>query len=115
MDLYKDCEIIRLVKDIKHQNIGGQEAYIDRYVSLDDVVEKILNYNIAAVNFCERRPDLFEDFSLLPEYGYSIPKKKAYDLEYYYVKIKCDNIMLGYFIASDEIDEWIQAKEGRII
>ena len=113
---YEGCETVKLNSDIKHQNIGGSIAYIDRYVNLDDITEKILDFNIAAINFCKRRPDLFENISMLAEYGYGIPKKKAYDLEYYYVKInKGDDLWLGYFIASDEIDSWVHAKEERKI
>ena len=59
---YCNCDRVILNEDIEHQGIGGKTAYIEREVTIDDILERVLGYNIAALNFAKRRPDLSRDF-----------------------------------------------------
>lgn len=113
---YWNCDKVILNEDIKHQGIGGKTAYIERVVTINDILERVLNYNIAALNFAKRRPDLFKDFEDLNIPNEKLIKRKAKnkDMKYYYVKVwQQDGIngtYLGYFIASDEYTKYIKAK-----
>ena len=119
---YENCSTVTIIDSVEHQNIGGKKAYVDRYVTLDDILNKLLDLNIAAVNFVMRRPDLFmvgqDDLDVIlmdPWYKKNKDKllmKKAKHLKYYYVKIwqvggpfGAEGCYLGYFIASDECTE----------
>lgn len=119
-NLYWNCDRVILNKDIEHQGIGGKTAYIEREVTIDDILERVLGYNIAALNFAKRRPDLFRDFEDMNIPDDKLVKRKARykSMKYYYVKIwnnpehlKGDHTYLGYFIASDEYSEYIKAKD----
>ena len=99
---YQNCDRVILNKDIDHQGIGGKIAYIEREVNIDDILERVLCYNIAALNFAKRRSDLFRDFEDM-----NIPNDKL-------IKSKAKNrngTYLGYFIASDEYSEYIKIKD----
>lgn len=97
------------IKDVKlgsHRDIGGKIGYIERTPDINEILQKALKGNLACLNFVRFRNDIFEDFD-----DYEIPddkliKPNAYDLKYYYVKVKTDinNIFLGYIVASDEIE-----------
>ena len=114
---YWNCDRVILNKDIEHQGIGGKTAYIEREVTIDDILERVLNYNIAALNFAKRRPDLFRDFEDMNIPDDKLVKRKAKykSMKYYYVKVYQSNdkssVCLGYFIASDEYSEYIKAKD----
>ena len=117
---YWNCDRVILNKDIEHQGIGGKTAYIEREVTIDDILEIILGYNIAALNFAKRRPDLFRDFEDMNIPDDKLVKRKAKykSMKYYYVKIwnnpehlNGNHTYLGYFIASDEYSEYIKAKD----
>lgn len=113
---YENCATVTIVDSVEHQNIGEKKAYVDRYVTLDDILNKLLDLNIAAVNFVMRRPDLFmvgqddlDEIIIDPWYKKNKNKlltKKAKHLKYYYVKIwQAEGCYLGYFVASDECSE----------
>lgn len=114
---YLNCDRVVLHKDIEHQGIGGKTAYIEREVSIDDILERVLSYNIAALNFAKRRPDLFRDFEDMNIPNEKLVKRKATykSMKYYYVKVwqqdGKNGTYLGYFIASDEYDKYIKAKD----
>ena len=117
---YWICDRVILNKDIEHQGIGGKTAYIEREVTIDDILERVLTYNIAALNFAKRRPDLFRDFedTNIPDDKLVKRKARYKSMKYYYVKIwnnpehlNGDHTYLGYFIASDEYSEYIKAKD----
>ena len=114
---YWNCDRVILNKDIEHQGIGGKTAYIEIEVTIDDILERALAYNIAALNFAKRRPDLFRDFEDANISDDKLVKRKARykSMKYYYVKVwqKDDRngTYLGYFIASDEYSEYIKAKD----
>ena len=117
---YWNCDRVILNKDIEHQGIGGKTAYIEGEVTIDDILERVLGYNIAALNFAKRRPDLFRDFEDMNIPDDKLVKRKAKykSMKYYYVKIwnnpehlNGDHTYLGYFIASDEYSEYIKAKD----
>lgn len=121
---YENCDTVIINKEVEHQNIGGKKAYIDRYITLDDITDRILELNAAAVNFVMRRPDLFKvtdkDIIYIATDPYNhknkpqLFKRKAVkkDMKYYYVKIwqvdgpfGAEGCYLGYIIASDECSE----------
>ena len=114
---YWNCDRVILNNDIEHQSIGGKTAYIEREVTIDDILERVLNYNIGAVNFAKRRPDLFRNLedTNIPDDKLVKRKARYKNMKYYYVKVwQGDNkngIYLGYFIASDEYSEYIKAKD----
>jgi hypothetical protein len=116
---YLNCDRVVLHDDIEHQHIGGRTAYIERYVTIDDILEKLLNFNIAAVNFSKRRPDLFRDVYDVKCTDDKLVKRKARNknMSYYYVKVFKQNennkngTWLGYFIASDEFDDIIKKEK----
>ena len=117
---YWNYDRVIINKDIEHQGIGGKTAYIEREVTIDDILERVLGYNIAALNFAKRRPDLFRDFEDMNIPDDKLVKRKAKykSMKYYYVKIwnnpehlNGDHTYLGYFIASDEYSEYIKAKD----
>jgi hypothetical protein len=113
---YWNCDRVILNKDIVHQGIGGKTAYIEREVTIDDILERVLGYNIAALNFVERRPDLFRDYKDLSIPNDKLVKRKAKykNMKYYYVKVwqsdYRNGTYLGYFIASDEYSKYIKPK-----
>ena len=74
---YWNCDRVILNEDIKHQGIGGKTAYIEREVTIDDILERVLSYNIAALNFAKRRPDLFRDFEDMNIPDDKLVKRKA--------------------------------------
>ena len=86
---YWNCDRVILNKNIEHQGIGGKTAYIEREVTIDDILERVLTYNIAALNFAKRRPDLFRDFEDMNIPDDKLVKRKARykSMKYYYVKI----------------------------
>ena len=100
-----DKKCILLKSNIKHQNIGGKKAYIEKDLSIDDIIDIFGSCNIAVMNFIFRRPDLFD---FIKE---DMANDKARDksMKYYYVKIaqptSFGETYLGYVIASDEIEE----------
>lgn len=109
-----------LADNIDHQGIGGKRAYVDRHVSIDEILEMVVMYNIAALNFAKRRPDLFRDFDDLNIPNEKLVKRKAKNknMKYYYVKIwnnpdhlNGEYAYLGYFIASDEIVNYYTYKD----
>ena len=114
---YWNCDRVILNENIEHQGIGGKTAQIEREVTIDDILERVLSYNIAAINFAKRRPDLFRDFEDMDIPNDKLVKRKARykNMQYYYVKIwQSDNkngTYLGYFIASDEYSKYIKAKD----
>jgi hypothetical protein len=117
---YWGYDRVILNKDIEHQGIGGKTAYIEREVTIDDILERVLNYNIAALNFAKRRPDLFRDFEDMNIPDNKLVKRKARykNMKYYYVKVLNNpehlngcHTYLGYFIASDEYTDYIKAKD----
>ena len=113
------CDKIIIKKDIEHQNIGGRTAYIEREVNIDKILDLLISYNIAAVNFANRRPDLFRDVndSSIPDEKLAKRKAKSKNIKYYYVKIwqgdEINGCYLGYFIASDEYDKYIPYEEKK--
>lgn len=107
-----------IIKDkVDHQGIGGKKAYFDRSLTLDDVLEQYRGMqNIAVLNFVSRRQDLFDESQ--PQYR--MPKSKARNLKYHYVKIWNTNesiypeyAYLGYVIASDEIKKTYKIKRSK--
>ena len=116
---YWNCDRVILNNDIEHQSIGGKTAYIEREVTIDDILERVLNYNIGAVNFAKRRPDLFRNLedTNIPDDKLVKRKARYKNMKYYYVKVwQGDNengIYLGYFIASDEYSEYIKIKDTK--
>ena len=116
---YWDCDRVILNNDIEHQSIGGKTAYVEREVTIDDILERVLNYNIGAVNFAKRRPDLFRDLedTNIPDDKLVKRKARYKNMKYYYVKVwQGDNengTYLGYFIASDEYSEYIKIKDTK--
>ena len=114
---YWNCDRVIINNDIEHQSIGGKTAYVEREVTIDDILERVLNYNIGAVNFAKRRPDLFRDLedTNIPDDKLVKRKARYKNMKYYYVKVwQGDNengTYLGYFIASDEYSEYIKAKD----
>lgn len=106
---YADCNKLTINKSVKHQKIGGKTGYIVREVTIDEVLDKLLDYNIAAMNFAKRRPDLFRDFEDLNIPNDKIVKRQATFkyMKYYYVKVEqtdgINSTYLGYFVASDEV------------
>ena len=102
---------------VTHQNIGGKTGYVEREVTIDDILEMILGYNISAMNFAKRRPDLFRDFEDMNIPDDKLVKRKAKykSMKYYYVKVlqsdDRNGTYLGYIIASDEYSEYIKAKD----
>lgn len=116
---YWNCDRVILNNDIEHQSIGGKTAYVEREVTIDDILERVLNYNIGAVNFAKRRLDLFRDLEDINIPDDKLVKRKARykNMKYYYVKVwQGDNengIYLGYFIASDEYSEYIKIKDTK--
>ena len=127
---YKNMSYVILNNNIDHQGIGGKKGYIDRYLSIDELLYKIGERCIGALNFVERRPDLFKhknlkndlykdflsyvcacmvsdrniDKETLKRYLY--PKAYKKGVEYYYIKIwqtdGYNGTYLGYFVCSDE-------------
>lgn len=120
---YWGCDYVVLNKDIEHQGIGGKKGYIDRIVTIDDILERLLNYDVLAMNFAKRRPDLFRNFEDLSIPDDKLVKRKAKykSMKYYYVKIwqqdGKNGTYLGYLVASDEYTEYVKAneREGRWI
>ena len=116
---YWNCDRVILNNDIEHQSIGGKTAYVEREVTIDDILERVLNYNIGAVNFAKRRPDLFRDLedTNIPDDKLVKRKARYKNMKYYYVKVwQGDNengTYLGYFIASDEYSEYIKIKDTK--
>ena len=116
---YWNCDRVILNNDIEHQSIGGKTAYIEREVTIDDILERVLNYNIGAVNFAKRRPDLFRNLedTNIPDDKLVKRKARYKNMKYYYVKVwQGDNengTYLGYFIASDEYSEYIKIKDTK--
>ena len=114
---YCNCDRVILNENIEHQGIGGKTTYIEREVTIDDILERILTYNIAAINFAKRRPDLFRDFedTNIPDDKLVKRKARYKSMKYYYVKVwqKDDRngTYLAYFIASDECSKYIKAKD----
>lgn len=116
---YLNCDRVILHDDIEHQHIGGRTAYIERCITIDDILKKLLAFNIAAINFSKRRPDLFRDVYDLNITDDKLVKRKARskNMSYYYVKIFKQNstnkngTWLGYFIASDEFDNIIKKEK----
>ena len=113
---YWNCDRVILNENIEHQGIGGKTAYVEREVTIDDILERVLSYNIAALNFAKRRPDLFRDLEDMNIPNDKLVKRKARykSMKYYYVKVwqKDDRngTYLGYFIASDEIQNILKLK-----
>ena len=116
---YWNCDRVILNNDIEHQSIGGKTAYVEREITIDDILERVLNYNIGAVNFAKRRPDLFRDLedTNIPDDKLVKRKARYKNMKYYYVKVwQGDNengTYLGYFIASDEYSEYIKIKDTK--
>ena len=116
---YWNCHRVIINNDIEHQSIGGKTAYVEREVTIDDILERVLNYNIGAVNFAKRRPDLFRNLEddNIPDDKLIKRKARYKNMKYYYVKVwQGDNengIYLGYFIASDEYSEYIKIKDTK--
>ena len=116
---YWNCDRVIINNDIEHQSIGGKTAYVEREVTIDDILERVLNYNIGAVNFAKRRPDLFRDLedTNIPDDKLVKRKARYKNMKYYYVKVwQGDNengTYLGYFIASDEYSEYIKIKDTK--
>ena len=116
---YWNCDRVILNNDIEHQSIGGKTAYVEREVTIDDILERVLNYNIGAVNFAKRRPDLFRNLedTNIPDDKLVKRKARYKNMKYYYVKVwQGDNengTYLGYFIASDEYSEYIKIKDTK--
>ena len=89
-DILLDKQIEAKINDnVKHQNIGGHIITLERYTTINDILDA--NFNnmvIALANFVARRTDILDDnFS---------------DMRVYYGHIKEWN--LGYFVAEDEIE-----------
>ena len=116
---YWNCDRVILNDNIEHQSIGGKTAYVEREVTIDDILERVLNYNIGAVNFAKRRPDLFRNLedTNIPDDKLVKRKARYKNMKYYYVKVwQGDNengTYLGYFIASDEYSEYIKIKDTK--
>lgn len=113
---YWDCEYVFIDETVDHQDIGGKVGYVFKHVSKEELLEKLTSYNIAAINFAKRRPDLFRDPEDLSVPDDKILKKKAKgkNMKYYYVKVRKEDgvssYYLGYFVASDECSEPIFRK-----
>ena len=113
---YIFCDRVILKNNIAHQDIGGKTGYFDRALTLDNILEQYRGMqNVAVLNFVSRRPDLFDESQ--PQYR--MPKSKARDLKYHYIKIWNTNAAiypeysyLGYVIASDEIKKVIKVKDN---
>lgn len=74
---------------VKHQNIGGHIITLERYTTINDILD--CNFNnmvIALSNFVLRRADILDD--------------KYQNMKVYYGHIEEWN--LGYFVAEDEIE-----------
>ena len=114
---------------VAHQNIGGKIGYVMKEVSHKELESEIRNLNIAGCNFMKRREDICNNLLLNEEDGLKKiqdkrrhilkPIVKEQNIKFYYVKVwsngpfKSDAQagMYGYVIASDEIDEYIKAKD----
>lgn len=128
---YKGMGYVILNDNIEHQGIGGKKGYIDRYLTLEELMCKIGEHCIGVLNFIERRPDLFKKKNLYRDlygenfhkfithalihdtYGlYLYPKALTKNREYYYIKIwqsdGRNGTYLGYFICSDECKEIVK-------
>lgn len=89
----KDSFDVRINKDILHQGIGGKILRVEKEGTIKDVLD--WNFDempIALQQFIMRRND-WMDFDLKE------------DLKIYYGHLYVNN--LGYFIAEDEIDEYL--------
>jgi len=73
---------------VKHQSIGGKEIIIEREMTIGDILDGDVDMSIALYNFMVRREDFFT---------------LDYDLKVYYGHVG----FLGYFVAEDEIIEWL--------
>ena len=89
-DILLDKPIQAKINDnVKHQNIGGHIITLERYITINDILDA--NFNnmvIALANFVARRTDILDD-----NFG---------NMRVYYGHIKDWN--LGYFVAEDEIE-----------
>lgn len=78
-----------LDEKIEHQGIGGKEIIIEKEMTIGDILDTNFNVMpIAMSNFIMRRKDLFR----LDE-----------DMKVYYGHVG----FFGYFVADDEIVEWL--------
>ena len=104
---------VKVKKDLhgNHRDIGGKIGYIDRVPVVEGILMKALSYNPACLNFVRHRTDLFEDFDDYEIQDSHLIKPKAYDLKYFYIKIREHDQFIGYIVASDEIEEYINCKE----
>lgn len=94
-----------------YRNIGGKIGYIDRMPDVMEIVNKASNYNPACLNFVKSRSDLFNDFDDYELTTLQLIKPRADNLRYFYIKIREHNQFIGYIVASDEIEEYINCKE----
>lgn len=94
MKVYEKLLIGKIKSSVKHQNIGGKEIYIEREMTAKEAGG---NNSIGAWNFWDRRPDLCspENDDVIVYYGHIYNKP---------VTGGRDKILLGYFVAADEID-----------
>lgn len=104
---------VKVKKDLHgdHRDIGGKIGYIDRTPTVEEILIKALNYNPGCLNFVRNRTDLFEDFEDYKIQDSDLIKPKAYNLKYFYIKIREHDQFIGYIVASDEIEEYINCKE----
>ena len=104
---------VKVKKDLHggHRDIGGKIGYIDRTPTVEEILIKALNYNPGCLNFVHNRTDLFEDFKDYEIRDSYLIKPKAYNLKYFYIKIREHDQFIGYIVASDEIEEYINCKE----
>lgn len=102
---YKGYIDKKIKQEVEHQNIGGKTIYIERTCSAVEVMRKYDQGNIAAFNFVNRRPDLFDG-------GES--NRETFKHSYYYGHVfnnpehlgkNNDGCWLGYFVADDDLEE----------
>jgi len=87
-------------KEVKHQGIGGHQFLPEFEVTPDEIDAKAMAGNPACLNFVLRRDDFLPEFNKKCFYG-KVRKTR---------KPKKNEILLGYVVCEDELEEktiWI--------
>ena len=85
---FEETRLVKLIKGIKHQNIGGKEFRIEKEGTIGFIKDyQFKSINIAMMNLIGRRP------------LWNLPD----DTKVYYGHVLKTN--LGYFIVEDEIEK----------
>ena len=89
--------MLRVKKSVTHQGIGGCQFIKEFEITPDEIDEKAMQGNMACLNFALRRDDFLPEFNKKCYYGKVRKSKK-------------DDILLGYVVCEDELEdkaEWI--------